>query len=143
MIHGKTTRRATLRAGAGVLAAGTLGAPIVHAQGAAGSLRCGFWDHWVPAGNDAMRQLCAEWGERNGARRSVDLLCDEDDADEGDQRRISDDANAKLCCPKVELASEARFRKDAAAMQGNQVKCQTADAFAANFISPSCRAPAS
>jgi ABC-type glycerol-3-phosphate transport system substrate-binding protein len=69
------TRRETLRNGAGVLAAaGALAAPMVHAQGTAGSLRCGFWDHWVPAGNGALRELCNAWGERNRVNVTVDFI---------------------------------------------------------------------
>jgi ABC-type glycerol-3-phosphate transport system substrate-binding protein len=67
-------RRDLLLAGAGVAAAGTLAAPMVHAQGSAGSLRCGFWDHWVPAGNGILRELCAEWGQRNRVNVQVDFI---------------------------------------------------------------------
>ena len=67
-------RRDLLLAGAGVAAAGTLAAPMVHAQGSAGSLRCGFWDHWVPAGNGVLRELCAEWGEKNRVNVQVDFI---------------------------------------------------------------------
>lgn len=67
------TRRNALRAGAGVVAAGTLAAPAVHAQ-ATTTLRCGFWDHWVPAGNDIMRQLCKEWGDQNRVNVQVDFV---------------------------------------------------------------------
>lgn len=75
MANGNLNRRGALRAGAGVLAAGALGAPMVHAQGAAGALRCGFWDHWVPVvGNEAMRKLCTEWGERNRVNVTVDFI---------------------------------------------------------------------
>ena len=52
-------RRAALRAGAGVFAGGALAAPMVHAQGTGGSLRFAFWDHWVPNGNDSLKQLSA------------------------------------------------------------------------------------
>jgi ABC-type glycerol-3-phosphate transport system substrate-binding protein len=47
---------------------------MVHAQGSAGSLRCGFWDHWVPAGNGILRELCAEWGEKNRVNVQVDFI---------------------------------------------------------------------
>lgn len=67
-------RRDLLLAGAGVAAAGTLAAPMVHAQGSAGTLRCGFWDHWVPAGNGILRELCAEWGQRNRVNVQVDFI---------------------------------------------------------------------
>ncbi len=71
--HG-ITRRNVLRNGAGVLAATAVGAPMVHAQGTGGSLRCGFWDHWVPVGNNAMRELCAEWGSKNRVNVQVDFI---------------------------------------------------------------------
>jgi len=50
------TRRKALRLGA---AAGAL--PLVHIRtaGAAGRLNVALWDHWVPAGNDAMRKVVA------------------------------------------------------------------------------------
>ncbi len=67
-------RRNLLLSGAGVAAAGVLAAPMVHAQGSAGTLRCGFWDHWVPAGNGALRELCAEWGEKNRVNVQVDFI---------------------------------------------------------------------
>jgi len=71
--HG-ITRRHVMRNGAGVLAAGALGAPMVHAQGTGGTLRCGFWDHWVPNGNVVMRELCAEWGRANRVEVGVDTV---------------------------------------------------------------------
>lgn len=67
------TRRNALRAGAGVVAAGTLAAPAVRAQATA-TLRCGFWDHWVPAGNGIMRELCKEWGDQNKVDVQVDFV---------------------------------------------------------------------
>lgn len=68
------TRRNVLRNGAGVLAATAVGAPMVHAQGTGGTIRCGFWDHWVPAGNGAMRELCQEWGQRNRVEVNIDFI---------------------------------------------------------------------
>jgi ABC-type glycerol-3-phosphate transport system substrate-binding protein len=63
----------------GVLAAGTAGAatalmaPSVHAQPTT-TLRCAFWDHWVPTGNGALRQLCGQWGERNRVNVQLDFI---------------------------------------------------------------------
>ena len=37
-------------------------------------LRCGFWEHWVPAGNDIIRELCEEWGRRTGSEVKIDRL---------------------------------------------------------------------
>ncbi len=67
-------RRAALRAGAGVFAGGALAAPMVHAQGTGGTLRCGWWDHWVPVGNNIMRELCKEWGDRNRVEVQMDFI---------------------------------------------------------------------
>src|SRR5690349_7119123 len=41
------TRRALMTT-TGAAAAATLAAPFVRTAGAAGSLRVGYWDHWVP-----------------------------------------------------------------------------------------------
>ncbi|PZW41015.1 carbohydrate ABC transporter substrate-binding protein (CUT1 family) [Humitalea rosea] len=68
------SRRAALGAGVAGVAASALPLVNVHAQGTAGTLRCGFWDHWVPAGNGAMRELCAEWGEKNRVNVQVDFI---------------------------------------------------------------------
>lgn len=69
------SRRDVIRAGAaGAVAAGVgLSAPAVHAQ-ATTTLRCGFWDHWVPAGNGALRELCTEWGRANRVEVQVDFI---------------------------------------------------------------------
>ncbi len=74
MSNNGITRRSAMRNGAGVLAAGVLGAPMVHAQGTGGTIKCGFWDHWVPAGNGAMRDLCKEWGDANRVNVEVDFI---------------------------------------------------------------------
>lgn len=60
-------RRAFLSASASLAAA-------LHVRGAraAGSLRVGFWDHWVPNANDILIKLCNEWA----AREKVDLKID-------------------------------------------------------------------
>ncbi|MBY0337227.1 MAG: extracellular solute-binding protein [Acetobacteraceae bacterium] len=67
------TRRGALGAGVGVVAAGTLSAPAVFGQNMP-QLRCAFWDHWVPGGNEALRQLGARWGERNRVNVSLDFI---------------------------------------------------------------------
>jgi len=74
MAGNRLTRRNVLRSGAGVIAAGTLSAPMVHAQGTGGTLRCGWWDHWVPAGNGILRELCKEWGEKNRVEVQSDFI---------------------------------------------------------------------
>ncbi|HYF07708.1 MAG TPA: ABC transporter substrate-binding protein, partial [Acetobacteraceae bacterium] len=54
-------------------AATTLGAPAVFGQPTT-VLRCGFWDHWVPAGNGILRELCAEWGRANRVDVQVEFI---------------------------------------------------------------------
>ncbi|HEY8873375.1 MAG TPA: hypothetical protein VIM52_10120 [Stellaceae bacterium] len=64
------TRRSVLKSGA--LTVGALAAPFVRGAHAAGKLRCGFWDHWVPGANEPLAKLCNEWA----AREKVDLALD-------------------------------------------------------------------
>ena len=53
------TRRTVLQGVAAAGATATLAAPFVHGAYAAGQLRLGFWDHWVPGANDTLTvQLC-------------------------------------------------------------------------------------
>jgi len=67
----RMSRRKALRLG---VAAGTL--PLVHIRtaGAAGRLKVALWDHWVPAGNTAMRTLVGAWAERNKVDVELDFL---------------------------------------------------------------------
>ncbi|MBK1659820.1 ABC transporter substrate-binding protein [Paracraurococcus ruber] len=74
MAENGVTRRGVMRSGAGVVAAGTLAAPMVHAQGTGGTIRVAFWDHWVPGGNDALKQLSAKWGEQNRVNVQLDFI---------------------------------------------------------------------
>jgi ABC-type glycerol-3-phosphate transport system substrate-binding protein len=73
MAHKDLSRRAVLGTGAAVVAGGTLASPAVFGQPTT-NIRCGFWDHWVPAGNDVLRRLCSQWGERNRASVNVDFI---------------------------------------------------------------------
>src|SRR5215211_9550887 len=68
------TRRAALRTGVAGAAGAALPLFNVQSQGSAGVLRCGFWDHWVPAGNGIMRELCKEWGDRNRVEVQSDFI---------------------------------------------------------------------
>src|SRR5690242_13573371 len=65
------SRRQALRIGAAATAL-----PLVHIStaGAAGKLSCALWDHWVPAGNDAMRKVIAAWADKNKVDVQVDFL---------------------------------------------------------------------
>ncbi|MGH7040886.1 MAG: ABC transporter substrate-binding protein [Acetobacteraceae bacterium] len=67
----KITRRGALK-----LAAASTALPLVHIQtaGAAGKLTCALWDHWVPAGNDAMRKVVAKWATKNHVDVHLDFL---------------------------------------------------------------------
>ena len=67
------SRRAALGAGAGVVAAGTLASPAVFGQPTT-TLRCAFWDHWVPTGNGALRELARQFGERNRVTVNLDFI---------------------------------------------------------------------
>jgi hypothetical protein len=57
----RVTRRKALQLGAAATAL-----PLVHIRtaGAAGKLTVGFWDHWVPATNDVMKQQVNIWPKR-------------------------------------------------------------------------------
>jgi ABC-type glycerol-3-phosphate transport system substrate-binding protein len=67
----RLSRRSTLRLGAAATAL-----PLVHIRsaGAAGRLNVALWDHWVPAGNDAMRKVVAAWADKNKVEVNLDFL---------------------------------------------------------------------
>ncbi len=67
----RLTRRRALNLGATAAAL-----PLVHIRtaGAAGKLNVALWDHWVPAGNEAMRKLVAAWSEKNKVEVNLDFL---------------------------------------------------------------------
>jgi ABC-type glycerol-3-phosphate transport system substrate-binding protein len=67
----QTTRRAALKAGAGLAAL-----PLVHVctAYAAGRLSLAFWDHWVPAGNDIMRKQVMAWGQKSKVEIQLDFI---------------------------------------------------------------------
>ncbi len=60
--------------GAAAAAATTL--PLVHVRraGAAGKLSVGFWDHWVPAGNAAMKKQVDAWAKKNSVEVTSDFI---------------------------------------------------------------------
>jgi ABC-type glycerol-3-phosphate transport system substrate-binding protein len=41
---------------------------------AAGKVSIGFWDHWVPAGNDVMKAQCAAFGKANQVEVQADFI---------------------------------------------------------------------
>lgn len=68
------TRRNVLRAGALGVAASTLPLVNVHGQTSGGKLALGLWDHWVPVGNDAMRKIVMDWGQKNRVEIQLDFI---------------------------------------------------------------------
>jgi ABC-type glycerol-3-phosphate transport system substrate-binding protein len=68
------TRRAALRAGMAGAAGAALPVFNVHSQGSVEVLRCAFWEHWVPAGNHVISELCEEWGAKNRVEVRIDRL---------------------------------------------------------------------
>jgi ABC-type glycerol-3-phosphate transport system substrate-binding protein len=67
----RVSRRQALQLGAAAAAL-----PLVHIRtaGAAGKLTMGFWDHWVPAGNDIMTQQVQAWADKNKVEVQADFI---------------------------------------------------------------------
>jgi ABC-type glycerol-3-phosphate transport system substrate-binding protein len=65
------SRRRALR-----FAATTAALPLVHIRTgrAAGRLTVGFWDHWVPEGNDVMRKQCAAFAAGHQVEVTPDFI---------------------------------------------------------------------
>ncbi len=65
------SRRGALKLGAAATAL-----PLVHIRtaAAAGKLTIAFWDHWVPAGNDIMRQQVKAWADKNKVDVQADFI---------------------------------------------------------------------
>lgn len=68
------TRRGLIRAATLGTAASALPLVNVHGQTGGGRLALGLWDHWVPVGNDAMRKLVTEWGQKNRVDIQLDFI---------------------------------------------------------------------
>ncbi len=68
--HG-VSRRTALKVGAGAAAL-----PLVHIRtaGAAGKLSVGFWDHWVPRGNEIMQRQVDVWAAKNKVDVRADFI---------------------------------------------------------------------
>lgn len=71
----KGTRRITRRTALKIGAAAAL-MPLVHVRraGAAGKLSVGFWDHWVPQGNDVMKKQIQGWADKNKVELQADFI---------------------------------------------------------------------
>src|SRR6476659_7553883 len=65
------SRRGALKLG---VAASAL--PLVHIRtaGAAGKVNIGFWDHWVPGGNDIMQKQVDAWASKNKVEVQADFI---------------------------------------------------------------------
>lgn len=65
------TRRGTLK-----IAAAATALPLVHIRtaGAAGQLKIGFWDHWVPGGNAVMQKQVDAWAAKSKVDVEVDFI---------------------------------------------------------------------
>src|SRR5258708_18364581 len=50
--------------------------PLVHTRtgGGAGKVSIGFWDHWVPEGNEVMKKQCAEFGAKHQVEVQADFV---------------------------------------------------------------------
>src|SRR4051794_17481018 len=70
------TSRRIARRSALKMAGAAASLPFVHIRtaGAAGNLSVGFWDHWVPKGNEVMRNQVNAWAEKNKVNVSLDFI---------------------------------------------------------------------
>src|SRR5438874_7509691 len=73
------TRRSVLKTAAATAATTAIAAPFVHGAFAAGQLKLGFWDHWVPGANDALTKLCNEWGAKEKVEVKIDYITSQGD----------------------------------------------------------------
>jgi len=67
----RTSRRQILK-----VAGAATALPWFHIRtaGAAGKLNVFFWDHWVPAGNAALRAQVGRWSEKNMVETNIDFI---------------------------------------------------------------------
>jgi ABC-type glycerol-3-phosphate transport system substrate-binding protein len=67
----RISRRRALQMGAAAAAL-----PLVHIRtaGAAGKVSIGFWDHWVPGGNDIMQKQVNAWAEKSKVEVNADFI---------------------------------------------------------------------
>lgn len=71
MIKSRISRRKALQLGAAAAAL-----PLVHVRTAhaAGKVSIAFWDHWVPAGNAAMKKQVEAWAAKNKVEVQADFI---------------------------------------------------------------------
>jgi len=67
----KVSRRRALK-----LASASAALPLVHIRTgrAAGKVSVGFWDHWVPEGNEIMKKQCAAFGAAHQVEVQADFI---------------------------------------------------------------------
>ena len=70
----KGVSRRRFIANTAALSAVAVAAPYVRRANAAGKLSIGFWDHWVPGGNDATRKLVEEWAAKEKVEVQMDFI---------------------------------------------------------------------
>lgn len=70
-IKTRLSRRSALK-----LTAAAAALPLVHIRtaGAAGKLKVGMWDHWVPAGNAAMKKQVDAWSAKSKVEVELDFI---------------------------------------------------------------------
>ena len=78
IVRTRTTRRTVLQ---GAAATTLLAMPFVRGAHAAGKLAVGFWDHWVPGGNEPLEKLCREWAEKEKVDIKIDFITSNGDKD--------------------------------------------------------------
>ncbi len=66
----RLTRRSVMTSAA----AASLAAPFMRGAHAAGQLRVGFWDHWVPGANDTLTKLVQEWAGKEKVEVKIDYI---------------------------------------------------------------------
>lgn len=68
---GSMSRRQALK-----ISAAAAALPLVHIRSgrAAGKVAIGFWDHWVPGGNDVMKKQCDAWAAQNQVEVQADFI---------------------------------------------------------------------
>jgi len=84
MLTRPLTRRSILKAAAltpPALAAGSFAKPFVHGAHAAGTLKIGAWDHWVPGAGKELERICQEWAAKEKVELVFDLITSNGDKD--------------------------------------------------------------
>jgi ABC-type glycerol-3-phosphate transport system substrate-binding protein len=80
-MQGSTISRRNLLKTTALGATSVLAAPYVRHSYAAGTLKLGVWDHWVPGANNTLTKLCNEWGEKNKVEVTIDYITSQGDKD--------------------------------------------------------------